>query len=211
MSFSEIKDKLDSFVIPLHNPEWAKEQIAKAMTENWAYPATEDEIQKAQRGISDGLIVGFPDPEEDFMFMFGYKDEGYLDDRSTIDYITDFCWKELSESNIVLFGTMESYSEVWYDDETPNLRQHKKEVDDFLTHLIGRSLCTDNPTFISNTAECKKFIEEEYGFTDLKRTANNKWGNFNYRLFENDDDDQVSIVTYNGKLISHYNFSYKEN
>ena len=210
MTLKELKENLDSYIIPLHDSKWAKSKIAEAMTVGYAYPPTEDEIKKAQRGVSDGLIIGFPDPEEDFMFMFGYKDEGWLDDRSTIDYITGVFWEEIGDSNIISFGTMESHSEVWYDEESPNLRQHKKEVDDFLTHLIGRSLCGPEPTLISSTSDCKKFIEAEYGYKNMKRTANNKWGNFNYRLFETDNGEEVSIVAYNGKLISHYTFTYKD-
>lgn len=210
MSFSEVKDNLDAYIIPLHDVVWLRDEVRKAMTEGYAFPAEEDEIQKDASVVSDEMIIGYPDPENENMFMFGFKDDDCLDDQSIIDHITHRCWKDISEAGIVSFGEMESFSAVVYDEDVPNFRKHKTEVDNFLTHLIGRSIVSDEPSFLNNTAECKEFILERYDYENMKRTATNKWGNFNYRLFENDEGDVVTIVTYNAKLISYYNFRYKD-
>lgn len=207
MMWSELKAKLDSYVLPLHDHEWVLQEVRKASVEGYAFPPSEEEILETLAGVSKDFIVGWPDPENDSMFMFGFKDGLYLDSRSLIDYIVPTKWEDI---DCCIWATMESASEVYYNDEEPNQSKYKKEVDDFLTHLIGRSLCGPEPKLINSTSDCKKFIEEEYGYKNMKRTANNKWGNFNYRLFENDNGEEVSIVAYNGKLISHYTFTYKE-
>ena len=49
MTLKELKENLDSYIIPLHDSKWAKSKIAEAMTVGYAYPPTEDEIKKAMQ------------------------------------------------------------------------------------------------------------------------------------------------------------------
>lgn len=221
MSWSELKAKLDSYVIPLHDLNWVKEEIRKGVIEMSDYdlndPVDKEEYENDTQYIETytGIIIGLRDPEEFGGFPFGMKTaEGWLDDQSVIEYITQRHWKELYDFDVVDWRCMESYSQIIYEDyyqQTPELSQvqRNKELDAFFSTLLGKSLTAPDAVDVKSTADCKKFIEANYG-KKVKRTKKQKWGNMEFRLFQDEDGEYVSIVSYDNKLISHYGFPYGE-
>lgn len=213
MNWLDIKDNVQTYVIPLWCSEFAKNEIATSMIDGWAIPADEEQIKIAQRGVSDEFIIGYPAEEEDYIFMFGYKsDEGGLDDLSAIDQVIGKRWDDIAAASVIFVGTMESHSEMCYD-EAPygvDFDKYREDVDNFITDVIGLSVYKDSHPVLKNINDYKNFIESEYKYTNMRLTNKKKWGNFEYKYFENRAGDEVSLVLYNNKLISHYNFPYCE-
>lgn len=221
MLWSELKAKLDSYVLPLHDLNWVKEELRKGVLVLNEYdlndPDDKEEYESDTQYIDTytGIVLGRRDPEEFSGFPFGLKTEdGWLDDQSIIEYITNVHWKELADLGLVDWRCMESYSEIIYTDHEDvfpdfTIRARIKEVEWFFSTLLGKSLTAPDAPEVKSTADCKKFIEATYG-KKVKRTKKQKWGEIEFRLFEDEDGEYVSIVSYNDKLISHYAFPYGE-
>lgn len=221
MLFSELKAKLDNYVLPLYDSTWVRDQVLKGIIELNEYdlndPDDKEEYESDSENIpaAPSIVLGRRDPEEFSGFPFGLKtDDGYLDDQSLIEYITQVHWKELSDLGLVDWRCMESYSELIYSDHEEHfpeltIRARVKEIEDFFSTLLGKSLTAPDAIDVKSTADCKKFIQDTYG-KKVKRTKKQKWGEIEFRLFEDEDGEYVSIVSYQNKLISHYEFPYGE-
>lgn len=221
MNWSELKAKLDSYVLPLHDLNWVKDEIRKGVLTLNDYdlndPNDKEEYDNDVEYVDTytGIVLGLRDPEEFEGFPFGLKtEEGWLDDQSIIECITQVHWKELSDLGLVDWRCMESYTEIIYTDHEevfPELSraQRFKELESFFSTLLGKSLTAPDAPTMKSTADCKKFISETYG-KKVKRTKKQKWGDIEFRLFEDEDGEHVSVVSYNDKLISHYAFPYGE-
>ena len=222
MKWSDFKARLPEFVIPLHDKKWTLEEFKKGIIELNDFDMNDpDDVEEYEHDIdldSDGaIIVGKPSGDDwTIGMMFGFQNsDGWLDDTSSIEYITQRHWKELEEHNLVDLRSMESYIAVLTGNLTTNefddLKGDKlsKEVILFMSELIGQSLFSTNSIDVSSTADCKKFIIDAYN-SKVKRVKKEKWGNLEFRLFEDEDGEQYTIVSYKDKLISHYPFSYTE-
>lgn len=220
MLWSEFKEKLDSYVLPLYDLEWVKTEVRKSIISLNDYDLNDEGDKEEYDCDSEhvdsmtGIVLGHREPEDFSGFPFGLKThEGYLDDQSLIEYITQVHWGELSHLGLIDWRCMESYSEIIYntDDVFTDLtiRARIKELEWFFSTLIGKSLTAPDAPEVKSTADCKKFIQNTYG-KKVKRTKKQKWGEIEFRLFEDEDGEYISIVSFNNKLISHYAFPYGE-
>lgn len=226
MKWSEIKARLPEFVIPLHDKAWVLAEIKKGIEEMNDYDMTEpDDVECFESDMafeSDGsIILGKPNTVEfaglmEIGFQFGLQtNDMWLDDTSSLEYITQRLWKELSELSILDLRSMESYVSILgeyaetvkpFSDITG--AKLKKELNLFVTELIAQSLLGTDNLDMKSTEDCKKFIKEKYS-AKVKRVKKEKWCNIEYRIFEDEDGEQYTIVSYKDKLISHYPFSYE--
>lgn len=197
-----LKDlNIDDFIIPLHDKQWVLNEIRETSDAD-----CDDEVEDLERVLknSDGSIVlGKPDTAQDGTYvMFGIKHEDYVDEMGLLDNILYNHWSKLDSPGFIEIGTYEGHMNV---DESEH-----KGITPFITEVIGRSLFSTNALDIKSTADCKAFLKSEYNVQKAKRTKKEKWGKIEYRIFESDDGEQYTIVTYQDKLISHYPFAYNE-
>lgn len=197
-----LKDlNVDDFIIPLHDKQWVLNEIRETSDAD-----CDDEVEDLERVLknSDGSIVlGKPDIADDGTYvMFGIKHEDYVDEMGLLDNILYDHWSKLDSPGFIEIGTYEGHMSV---DESEH-----KDITPFITEVIGRSLYNTSSLDIKSTADCKAFLKSEYNVQKAKRTKKEKWGKIEYRIFESDDGQQYTIVTYQDKLISHYPFAYNE-
>ena len=206
---------LEQYIIPLYDKEWVlstiKNKLFKELEEDYedddGYDEAHSELleQIESYEIDGSIIFGKPTTPYDgeSSLMLGLKCEGgYLDDQSLIDYITQEYWKELQSDNLVDLHLMESHMGV--------MDNIGKERNKLLSEIIAQSLLSPNAAVVKSTDDCKKVLSEQYNCSKVKRISKHKWNNIEYRLFHDENDNEFSIVTYNGKLISHYKLAYVE-
>lgn len=200
-TLDDLKDRIDDFILPLYDKQWVLDKVRSCSDAD-----CDDEVEDIERVLktSDGSIVlGKPDTAQDGTYvMFGIKSDGYVDEMGLLDNILFKNWRSLDTSGLIEIGTFEGHMSV---DENEN-----KGITTFITEVIGRSLFSTDSIDISTTSNCKAFLKSEYNVTKSKRIKKEKWGKIEYRLFEDDNGEQYTIVSYNDKLISHYAFSYAE-
>lgn len=221
MKWSDVKARLPELVLPLHDKNWVFDEFKKGLIEMNDYDLKDpDDLEEFQHDldieINGSFIVGKPTSDDwSIGFMFGFQtDENWLDDTSSIEYITQRHWKELEDEQLVDLRSMESYMAVLPTELISNSfdisgDKLQKEVILFMSELIGKSLTGENNQIVKSTADCKKVIESIYS-AKVKRVKKEKWGVLEYRLFEDEDGEQYTIVSYNNNLISHYPFAYTE-
>lgn len=200
-SFDELKSKIDDYILPLHDKQWVLENIEKNSDAD-----CDDEREDFERWLKscDGsIILGKPDTANDGTYvMFGMKFDGYLDDVGLLEYITFRRWYDIANAGLVELSCMEGHMDIDEDEH--------KGITKFMTEIIGRSMYSDTLPDLKSTADCKAFLKSEYGVNKAKRLKKEKWGKIEYRLFESDQGEVYTIVSYNDKLISHYAFDYSE-
>lgn len=200
-SFDELKSKIDDYILPLHDKQWVLENIEKNSDAD-----CDDEREDLERWLKacDGSIVlGKPDTANNGTYvMFGMKFDGYLDEVGLLNYITFNRWYDIENAGLIDLNCMEGHMDIDEDEH--------KGITPFMTEIIGRSMYSDTLPDLKSTADCKAFLKSEYGVSKAKRIKKEKWGKIEYRLFESDQGDFYTIVSYNDKLISHYAFDYSE-
>lgn len=228
LTLDYFKNNIEKYILPLHDKQWVYDELKKYyLTEYSCYDPKEmeDEFEEIIKNIKSSnydIIVGKPNDDigmysTDSGLMFGFKDDGYVDDQSIIEYIIRSKWEDIENAGILDIGSMESYSNVEYNPESHNItglpkseKAMKKEIDSLLSEIIGKSLLSPDTVKVESTADCKALLKSEYNVQKAKRVKKEKWGKIEYRLFESDDGEHYTIVSYNDKLISHYAFDYSE-
>lgn len=194
---------IDDFVLPLHDKQWVLNTIRGNSDAD-----CDDEIEDLERALKEcdgSIILGKPDTANDGTYlMFGMKtNDSFLEnDYCLLDNILFKEWSVLENTGLIEIGIFESHIDI---DESTN-----KGITNFMSEVIGRSLFSIGLEDIKSTDDCKEFLKSEYKVIKSKRIKKEKWGKIEYRIFEDDNGEQYTIVTYHDKLISHYPFAYNE-
>lgn len=195
-TIDELKTRIDNYIIPL----WDKKWVLNEITQQYSVYGHQG-IGWIQRVLADedgSIILGKPQEDDDYQLYFGLKN----DDQGILEYVFRDKWADFDDSNFVLFGSSECEMEIY--EET------YKKFTPFFTEVLGRSLCAPDAIKVYSTSDCKAFLKTEYNVQKAKRIKKEKWGKIEYRIFEDDNGEQYTIVTYCDKLISHYPFAYNE-
>ncbi|AFA44787.1 hypothetical protein RaK2_00514 [Klebsiella phage vB_KleM_RaK2] len=199
VSLSDLNN--DDFVLPLHDKQWVLNTIRKNSDDD----CDVEELECALKSCDGSIVLGKPDTENDGTYlMLGMKtNDGFLEnDYCLLNNILLKDWSVLENSGLIEIGTFESHIDI---DESKN-----KGITTFMSEVIARSLFSTEALDIKSTDDCKAFLKSEYNVQKAKRIKKEKWGKIEYRIFEDDNGEQYTIVTYCDKLISHYPFAYNE-
>lgn len=201
MEWSEIVANKDSMIRPLYSKNWVLNEIKKLMVAGDDYDI--DDVDPVMSEFDGNLVIGRPIGEDDdeSIMMFGLLSCGvYLDDQGLLDYVLHEQFKPLIDYGVFLPGTMESVAEISFDDAP------KKEVLNVLSYVIGESL--SDPAVQSkdkiSTKDCKEHLLNTWNFNSMKRTKKVKFGLIEVREFENDNGEEATILSYNGRIICSY-------
>lgn len=205
---------IEDFIIPLHDKKWVVDSIKNYRLKeleadynndlnNTDYLEEKAELIESFTDYDGSIILGKPTTPSDgySSLMLGLKSDDYLDDQSLLEYVTQKYWKVLEDKGLIDLRLMESFI---------GIMDLEKEQQKFMSEVIAKSLYNEDADNVSSTADCKKVLAKLYGSSKMKRVSKQKWFDIEYRLFHNDDDEEFSIVSYKGKLISHYQMNFAE-
>lgn len=210
-------------VIPLYNKDWViqtiKDEYIKEYVDDMPLgeilEQMEEELEFEKYSIDGSIIVGCPEMDEDEYapFAFGLKSEGYLDDGSFLEYLTNKYWRKLSEAGLIDLRSMESccglFKPKWMNEFKD--KEAWKHVRNFITGIIGESLTDPNNKIKgANTNDCKAFLTETFGPAKYKRVKKRTWGELEFRLFTDGNDEYFTVVVHKDNIISFYGFSFED-
>ena len=207
MEWSEVVANKDSMIRPLYNKQWVLSTVRASLKESYG-EGNDEEVDSLLDTYYDGsVVVGTPicdTWDEQRSMMFGLQSEEYLCSQSVLDEVLREMFSPLIELNIFEVGLMESVVGVNLDQGVS-----EKEIWNVLSYVIGESL-TD-PSIPSkakiSTADCKAHIKEKFSYDKMKRTNKKKMGLIEFRSFSNEDGDECTVLSYNGRIICSYPFT----
>lgn len=198
MEWNEIVANKDSMIRPLYNKEWLLSELKKIMVSSGDYDPLEADIVISE--YDGDLVISSPvhGSDDNDIMMFGLlSSDEYLDDLGLLDYLLFYQFEPLVDYGAFSPGDMESVAGLYFDDVS------KKELYSVLSYVIGESLSDPSVEQVQKieTKDCKKHIEDKFNFKNMKRTKKTKFGLIDVRVFENDDSEVCTILTYNGRII----------
>lgn len=199
-SWHDVVENKDSMIRPLYDKRWVLNEVGRIMVDSGDYES--DEIDEELSDCDGSIIVGriLDTDDDEANMMFGFMSERYLDDCGHLDYLLYEMFKPLTNLNVFEPGDMESVAGLYFDEVS------KKEVLEVLTYIIGESL--SDPAITAkdkiSTQDCKEHLVNTWNLARMKRTKKVKIGLIEVREFENDDGDEATILSYNGRIINSY-------